>query len=129
MRILILKNSINQRDGFTIIELLFSIIILGVLVSSSMIVLDLLQKENEKTFDIALQKIDFETTRLFLETKTKSDKDLEFLTLEANKLFYQNNLLMENVESFSKTQNINHIAITICQKQTDTFCTEFFIQN
>ena len=109
-------------------ELIFSIVLLGILIASSMSILNLLFKENRQTFDTALTKIDFETTRLFLETKIKDDQNLAYLIFSNSKLFYKNDLLNDNVSSFRKTIGANDILLNICIKQNNLFCTDIYIK-
>ena len=95
---------------------------MGVILLSTTNIINLLYKEDKETSTIAISKLDFETTRLFLEHHIKTDKELDKLSYQDTSLYYNNNLLLNNVNSFKKTKNNNFINITICIKKDLEIC-------
>lgn len=122
MKTFLLKN----KRGFTLFELLFSTIIGSIILLSALNILDLLYKENNETFGLTIDKIDFETTRLFLENKIKEDTTLAYLTLNKTTLLYKDSILIQDVVSFTKQNGNVGIDISICKK--NQFCTEIYIK-
>lgn len=128
-KILVLSNKqMKNKKAFTLLELIFSIAILGIIIASAGAMIGMLFKENRKTFDISMAKINFETTRLFLESKIQNDPNLALLSYANNKLYYDNDLLNENISSFSKQSQSDNIALKICIQETDNFCTDIHIK-
>jgi prepilin-type N-terminal cleavage/methylation domain-containing protein len=114
-----------NKKGFTLIEIIFSITISSIILFSALNILKVLNQQNEKTFTITITKIDFETTRLFLEQKIQDDSTLSNLTLKETILFYNGNPLIKDITSFTKTNETNGINIDICKK--GGFCTRIYI--
>lgn len=104
-----------MKISISLIETLFSIVILGViLVSSSSIILSLNKKNIEEYQKISI-KLDFESTRLFLNTKVNQ---LSKLSYSNNKLYYDNHLLLNNVSLYSKVVEYNITTIDLCIKNS-----------
>ncbi len=85
-----------------------------------------LGQENQKTFNLTLDKIDFETTRLFLENKIKEDSTLANLSISETTLLYNGDILIKDITSFTKQDVSGGIDISICKKSG--FCTEIYIK-
>ncbi len=88
----------------------------------------MLFKENQNSYNITMSKIDFETTRLYLNQKTNTDKDLTLLQYSDNILFYDRDILLENVTVFDKTIDNNFINIKICTKNKYKICQDMIIK-
>jgi len=119
---------LKNKKAFTLLELLFSIVIGSIILVSSLSVLDLLYQENRNSFQFTLSKIDFETTRLFLEKKISTDQDLEKLYLDGDKVLYDGNLLLEKIVILEKKLEGNFIHLKICLHSTNEFCTQIYIK-
>ena len=89
----------------------------------------LLSKENRETATITISKLDFETTRLYLERKISLDKKLDNLTYENNSLYYDNSLLLNNIDSFTKSTTNNFISISICIKKDLKICQDMVFKS
>lgn len=118
----------KNKKAFTLLELIFSIVILAIIVSSVGVMIGMLAKEDRQTFNNSLTKIDFETTRLFLESKIKNDSNLLLLSYAGNNIYYDNDLLNENVSSFQKNINPSYVSLNICIKYSENFCTTIYIK-
>lgn len=118
----------QSKKAFTLLELIFTLIISSIILFSTMGIFKVLHQENQKTLNLTLSKMDFETTRLFLEHKIKDDLTLSKLTLTDKVLLYSGDLLMKNVSSFTKDIEVNGITLTICSDTNGQFCTEMYLQ-
>ena len=122
------NSSLTNKRAFTLLELLFSVAIGSLILFSTLSILKVLSQENQKTFNLTVDKIDFETTRLFLGHKIKEDSTLSKLALLEQTLRYDGNILIQNVTSLSKTDNGNGVTLKICKNTSGEFCTEFYLQ-
>lgn len=118
----------QSKKAFTLLELIFSIALSSIILFSTLSILKVLHQENQKTLNLTLTKIDFETTRLFLEHKIKKDLTLSNLILTDGVLFYSGDPLMKNVGNFTKDIEGNAIILTICSDTNGQFCTEMYLQ-
>lgn len=118
--------NLTNKKAFTLLELIFSIVISSIILFTSLNILKTLGQENQKTFNLTIDKIDFETTRLFLEKKIKEDPTLSNLTLSEKTLFYSGDILIKDVTTFTKQDTSSGIDINICKKSG--FCTEMYIK-
>lgn len=116
----------QNKKAFTLLELIFTLVISSIILFSTMGIFKVLHQENEKTFNLTLDKIDFETTRLFLEKKIEEDSTLSNLTLSETILLYNGDILIKEITSFTKTEGSGGITITLCKKSG--FCTEIYIK-
>lgn len=119
---------LTSKKAYGLLELLFSTVIGVIIIFSSFGILKTIQKKDQITFDQTLTKIDFETTRLFLEHKIKTDATLSNLTLNNKRLLYNNDPLMDNVTDFSKSIEPNGIMIHICSDLNGELCTNFYLK-
>ena len=113
--------NINKK-AISLIELLFTILIGAILLLSiSNISLDLnIQNKNE--YEKNILKIEFESTRLFLQKIIKNDKFLDKLIYKDNTLFLNNNILLKNVNNYSKSIINDDIILNICIKNKIQIC-------
>jgi hypothetical protein len=117
-----------MKQSITLVEIIFTIVILSVvLLTSSNLILTLNQKNNEEQI-LLNQKIDFESTRLFLNHKIKDDIHLDKLLFSTNRLFYDNDILLKNVNSYIKTIDANTITIKLCIKNYILSCQNIVIK-
>jgi hypothetical protein len=106
-----------------------SITILAIILLSTTNIINLLNKENQKTSTILIAKLDFETTRLYLEKKILIDANLANLTYENNTLYYNNVPLLHNIDSFIKSTSGNFINITICTNKNLKICQDMVFKS
>jgi len=113
--------NINKK-AISLIELLFTIVIGAILLLSiSNISLDLnIQNNNE--YEKNILKIEFESTRLFLKKTIKNDKFLDKLIYKDKTLFLNNNILLKNVNTYSKSIINDDIVLNICIKNKIQMC-------
>ena len=113
--------NINKK-AISLIELLFTIVIGAILLLSiSNISLDLnIQNNNE--YEKNILKIEFESTRLFLQKIIKNDKFLDKLVYKEKTLFVNNNILLKNVNTYSKSIINDDIILNICIKNKIQMC-------
>jgi prepilin-type N-terminal cleavage/methylation domain-containing protein len=118
----------QNKKAFTLLELIFSIALASIILFSTLSILKVLHQENQKTLNLTLTKMDFETTRIFLEHKIREDLTLSNLTLNDKVLLYSGNPLMKNVSSFTKNIEENGIILAICSNLYGEFCTEIYLK-
>jgi len=123
--LLILFN--KTKKAISLIEILFSLIILSILLTSSINMLQSIYHTEEENNKEVLSKLDFETTRLFLDKISLNDTNLTKLIFNNKQLLYDNKLLLDNVSSFNKKLNQTNISITLCIKYNDTICQDYII--
>ncbi len=120
--------NLKSKKAFSLLEMLFSIIIGSIILFSSLGIIKILNQESKKTFNLAIDKIDFETTRIFLEFKIKDDATLSNLTLSEKNLLYNGNILIKDITTFTKIDEGNGVNITICKNTSREFCTQIYLQ-
>ena len=120
--------NLTNKKAFTLLELIFSIVISSIILFTSLSILKTLGQENQKTFNLTIDKIDFETTRLFLEKKIKENATLSNLILSEKTLLYNGDILIKNVTTFTKMDEGNGININLCKDTNGEFCTEIYIK-
>jgi len=120
--------NINKKS-ITLIELLFTIVISSVLlVSVANISLDL-NSSNKNNYYKNLLKIEFESTRLFLQKQINNDKDLSDLSYKNNSLYFKNNILLKNLLSYNRYIQDNIIVLDICIKNKIKLCQKIRIKD
>ena len=120
--------NINKKS-ITLIELLFTIIISSILlVSVANISLDL-NNSNKINYYKNILKIEFESTRLFLQKQIINDKNLSNLSYKNNNLYFKNNMLLKNLLSYNRYIQDNIIVLDICIKNKIKLCQKIRIKD
>jgi hypothetical protein len=116
-----------MKKSFTLFEsiivLLLSIIIIYTVLSLKRVIYYTYKQQH----NIVLTKIELETTKLFLEKQLQSDIKLEMLSFNSDKLYYNDNLLLENVSLFEKKILSKVIQIELCILN-NTVCTTILLR-
>jgi len=118
-----------MQKAITLLETLFSIVILSIILVSSANLNIILFEQNKQSNELLLSKIDFETTRLLLEHKIKTDAKLESLNFNNDTIFYKDDILLLNVNKYSKSLSANLIDINICIKRSFEICQNIKVKN
>ena len=117
------------KKSISLIEVIFVLIISSILfVSISNLSLDL-NKTNSIEYKKAILKIEFESTRLFLQKKLHKDLLLNKLSYINNTIYYDHNILLKNVISYSKVTLNNTIILDICIKDKVKMCQGIRLNN
>jgi len=98
--------------------LLFSIIAIG----SSKLIYTLIEQNKEKHF-VLENNLKLETTRLFLSKQY----DLTKVNYQNNKLYFNNNLLLDHISKYDTIINQDMISIDICL-YSDRICQKWKIK-
>jgi hypothetical protein len=99
-----------MRKSVVLIEVIFSIMLFSMIsIGTMQMIFTLYEKNNTKTFQIH-NSIKLESTRLFLI----KNNDLTKLKLENKNLFYNDNLLLDNISKYKFTVNGMLSTIDIC---------------
>ena len=113
--------NINKKS-ISLIELLFTIVISSILlISISNLSLDL-NINNSNKYHKNIVKIEFESTRLFLQKRICNDKNLDNLYYSDNTLFYKSSILLKNVSLYNKKIENKIIVLNICIKNKIKMC-------
>jgi len=118
-----------MNKSITLLETLFSLVILSIILITSANLNILLFKQNKHSNELLLAKLDFETTRLFLENKIKSDLGLENLSFNDNIIYYNKNILLLNIDTYKKDINNNLVNLNICIKRSFEICQNIKVKN
>jgi len=97
-------------------------VILSVVLVTTTDIISMLFKKDKSSYDITLSKIDFESTRLFLDRRIFEDNNLELLQYNDNILYYDSGILLKDVIVFNKDINNGIITIKICIKNSYKIC-------
>ncbi len=117
-----------MRISLILLELIFSIVLLSIIFLTTTKVLFEVNKKNKSDFTTNLTKIEFETTKLFLTATLQKDKNLNQIIYNDNKLFFNTNLLQDNVTAFSIKQNNQIYTIDICIDLYNNICQTWIIK-
>lgn len=113
-----------MKKSIVLLEVIISLILFSVIaIVSSRMVFSLVQKNSTDTF-IVQNNLILETTRLFLSKKRDFTK---LVKLETN-LFYDSNLLLENISAYEVSKVNDIITIDICIYD-NTICQIWKIRN
>ena len=99
-----------MRKSVVLVEVIFSIVLFSIIIIGSMkMIFSIYEKNNTKTFQIH-NNIKLEATRLFLI----KNNNLIKLKIEDENLYYDENLLLDNISTFNITTNNLLSIIDIC---------------
>ena len=119
-----------MKKSITLIEIIFSLVILSVILITSANVILQLNKQNNTTRQNLLLKMDFETTRLFLQNKIKEKENIiNNLKYQDTTLYYKNDILLKDVVKFTINKNTNIIFINLCIKYNIEVCQDIRIKD
>ena len=99
-----------MKNSFSLLEIILTLIISSVVIIYSTLFAKEIFFENRTNQKIEIQKIDLLSTKIFFE-KHLAQID-EFNVLNEN-LYFQNNLLLENIKEFSLVKIENKVVIFI----------------
>lgn len=110
-----------MKKAFSLFELLIVLFISSIVLVFSFKFAKQLQESQIKNQEIAILKIDLNSTKIFIE-RNISNID-EKLSFDGNNLYYADSLLLKNVSSFSSTNttDIKTINITLDKKLSQTW--------
>jgi hypothetical protein len=113
---------VKSYKSIILFELLISIIIMSIITIYTLNFSFILYEQNTKNINLNISKMDFESTKLFLQENNFSN-----ITLVNNKLLYKNNLLLNKVTKFTYTTQNNLIFIDICIKRKYEVCKKWVL--
>ena len=112
----------RYKDSFVLLELIFSIILSGVLFGYLLNNILELKFTNKVSYSRLFAILELESTKLFLE-KHNSFKDIKYLD---GILYYKTNILLKDISFFNKISLDNYTKIKICLK--NNICQEWYIK-
>ncbi len=109
-----------MKKSIVLIEVILSIAIFSIIAIVTTKTIFTLYKKNSTNQAYSYNNIKLETTRLFL---TKNN-DFSKIKFQNDKLYFENNLLLDNIVSYSTQiqNNINSIDICIHANKRDEIC-------
>lgn len=105
----------NYKSGFSLIELLMSLLIMGILIAVSMGIFHNIFGLHEEEYQKEISKLELLNTQYFLEKNLTSSNHSKLL-LKQKKLLFEQYLLLKSVTQFTKKRHNNKLFIDICVK-------------
>ena len=119
----------TNKQAISLLELIFSILI-GAILLISVVNLSLdLNTKDTNDYDKNINKIEFESLRLFLQKKLQKNKNLDNLSFSNKTIYYNHNVLLKNVNKYEKYISNNIIILDICIKNKILMCQEIRLKN
>ena len=113
-----------MKKSIVLLEVILSLLLFSIIaIVSSKMLFTLISKNNSDTF-IVENNLILETTRLFLTKKN----DLTQLVLNDSNLYFNNNLLLENISKYNFSKKEDIVTIDICINKNAT-CQVWKLQN
>ena len=100
-----------MKNSFSLLELIIVIIISSIVIINSLFFLKESYFINKDLQNTEIIKIDLLSTKIFLSKHSTEIKD--YVILKDLTLFYKDNILLENVSSFSIEEKTNYFQISI----------------
>ncbi len=99
-----------MKNSFSLLEIILTLIISSIIIIYSTLFTKELFFENKINQQLEIQKIDLLSTKIFFE---KHLNQIDEFSFSNEKLYFQNNLLLENVKEFSFIKIDNRTTIFI----------------
>jgi Tfp pilus assembly protein PilE len=115
----------RSKKAFSVIELIFSLIIIGILIVVCMGIFRNIHHIHQEEYQREILKLELLNTLYFLEKNLNSNNN-HALTYHHQQLFFHEHLLLNNVTQFKMNTEHQTFIIDICLK--DSLCKEWIIQ-
>lgn len=102
-----------MKKSFALLEVIFVLLLTSLVISSSVVFIKNMKENNKDTLQSRIIDIDLEATFVFIQNNVKKIKDLKY---KKKTLYFENKLLLENVNSFTIEKNKNTYILNICVK-------------
>ena len=99
-----------MKNSFSLLEIILTLIISSIVIIYSTLFTKNLFFENKINEQIEIQKIDLLSTKIFFE---KHLNEIDEFSFSNENLYFQNNLLLENVKEFNLIKLANNTTIFI----------------
>jgi hypothetical protein len=100
-----------MKNSFTLLEIILSVLISAIVIINSAYFSKELFQTNKDMQNIEILKLDLLSTKIFLQ---KNNKDLEEkLSFENNTLYFDKNILLQNVNEFNISKKTDYYEINI----------------
>lgn len=99
-----------MKNSFSLFEIILTLIISSIVIIYSTLFAKNLFFENKINEQIEIQKIDLLSTKIFFE---KHLNEIDEFSFSNENLYFQNNLLLENVKEFNLIKLANNTSIFI----------------
>jgi hypothetical protein len=105
----VIKNQTISKS-FVLVEVIFSVVLFSIIMFYTLNSTLTLQIENKKSYERLTNIILLESTKIFLEKKNNFSP----IKFEDDKLYYDNNLLLSGIKSYSLSNDAKFKVIDIC---------------
>lgn len=99
-----------MKNSFSLFEMILTLILSSIVVIYSTIFLKELHSENKNSIQIEIDKIDFLSTKIFIE---KNKGEIDKISFSNNNLYFDGHLLLKDVKEFNLIKTSNKITIYI----------------
>lgn len=100
-----------MKNSFTLLEVIISVLISAIVIINSVYFSKELFQTNKDMQNIEISKLDLLSTKIFLQKNCKYLEDS--LKLEDKVLYFDKNILLQNVNEFTITKKVNYYKISI----------------
>lgn len=114
-----------MKKSFSLLETIIVLLLFSIIIYTVIYLTTIISYTNKDNYNNTVMKIDLESTRLFIKKHIKEHKMLSF---KDHKLLYKDNLLLDDVESFSMKVYNTYLSYTICLKREKQFCQEYILR-
>jgi hypothetical protein len=113
-----------MKRAFVLYELILSIVLASIIfITTSKLIFDLTQK-NSFNYQITTAKLEFESTKMFLQNLLDKNTTLNNISYSDDKLLYDGHILLKDVISFTKSDK----KINICINNKLNICQEWILK-
>ncbi|MEA2049475.1 MAG: hypothetical protein U9O56_01890 [Campylobacterota bacterium] len=109
---------IKVSKSIVLIELIFGIVLFSIILIYSLNILVSLESKSKASLSYTYKNILLETSRLFLLKNNIKNK----IKFENGTLYYDNNILLDNISKFNFSSSGDISTIEICLDTKDTTC-------
>ena len=117
-----------MKKSIVLFELIISIVLLSIIFTvTSKFIFEVYTKNKQLQNNTILQ-LEFETTKLFFIRLLENNSTLGDIKYKKSALYFKDDLLLENVDSFKLQKNNTFYNINICIKKDETICQNWIIK-
>ena len=105
-----LNMNFKTKKAFITFELLLVLIISSIVLINSFTSIKDIYTLTKQQQNIAIEKIDLLSTKLFLQANIEN---VNKVSLKQKTLYFNNSILLENIESFALNKSTNYVEVTL----------------
>ena len=117
-----------MRKSIILLEIIFTIVLLSIIYLTTTKFIFAINEKNKINYTTTLTKLEFETTRLFLIATLQKEQCLNEIKYIDKKLYFNDNILQDNVNKFNLTKLNDVYKVEICINLYDDICQSWIIK-